>query len=291
MKFFQTVKDSVYNPGFYMVLPMRPVAESVKYFARLVFLISCILAIFPIIAGIALLSRQDKVGSVRTQIVEAFPQDLVVNVKNGEVSTNATEPYSIPQPPVLREEMMRWMKGKTTYDVNNLLVINTRKPIELTDFQTYRTLAVLGRNEVGFYSPDRGSIEIQSLRNLSVERPIDRESFGSFVDSGWSAIKSILVVLMILSPFLIFIAIFVAYLIYLILGALVVWLASAIRHTRMTYGQSYQAGLHLITLPLILSFLIPFILHLPFVFTLALFVMALINFEEPERSETETVPR
>lgn len=298
MRFFRTVKDSVYNPDFYENLPARwSPSSSLKYFARLVFLISCILAIFPIIAGIVLLSNPDKIGSIRTQIVETFPQELVVNIKNGEVSTNVEEPYFIPQPAGIREELLRQMNRKLPYEANNLLVINTRKPIELTDFQNYRTLAILGKNEVGFYSPDRGRIDVQSLKDFSLPYALDRQSFGSLVDSGWNTLKTILVVLMILSPFLIFLALFIFYLLYLIFGALVVWLAAKISNLRFTYGESYQSGLHLITLPLILSFLLPFIFQLPFILTLTLFIMALINFKNTRdaidtrgRREDSTIP-
>ena len=264
---------------------MRETGESVRYFARLVFLISCILALFPIIAGIGLMTwKQDKVAAIRTQIVEAFPRDLAVQVKNGEVSTNANEPYAVPQPAALRDMMMRWMKTDTKipYDANNLLVINTQKPIELTDFRNYGTLAILSKNEIGVFSPTKGSIEIQSLRDVSLERPLDRQSFGSFIDSGWEVAKTVMIVLLILSPFIIFVAIFILHLIYLIFGALVVWLASSIVRRRSSYGQAYQEGLHLMTLPLIASFVLPFIFALPFAFTLLLFIMALLNFRRPE---------
>lgn len=280
MKFFQMVKDSVYNPGFYQDLKNQKFSDSVKYFAKFALIVSVVVALFPIVIGIGLLTWQSqRVADVRQQIVQTFPSELTLSIKNGEISTNVDEPYSIAIPDGIKNTVSQ---KQASYPLDNLLVINTHKQIETSDFQNYKTLAVLGKNEFGVLDPGRGKVEIQNLDRFAFNYTLDRSGFESLVNTIWKLAKILGFMLLILLPFIIFFGIFIGYMMYLLFGALVIWLAADLGKRSLSYKESYQAGLHLITLPIIGEFLLPFIFHIFFVFTLTLFILAYMNFKQIE---------
>ncbi len=277
-KFFQTVKDSVYNPQFYKDIQQEGTAVSVKYFAKIVFTLACVVSIVPIIGGIGLLTwKHNVVDRVRAEITGIFPQELILQAKNGELSTNVAEPYAIEFSESIKREMS---SDDRAYPVNNLLVINTGKPIEIGDFSKYKTFVILGKDEVGVFDSQKGKLQIQNFRNNNFSGTLDRAGFEVFVNKLFSIVQKVAVVILILLPFLIFAGLFVWYGVYLVFGAIIVWLAAKATHQSLTYGQSYRLGLHLVTLPLIISFLLPFLFGVPFMFTLALFVIAFVNFKQ-----------
>jgi hypothetical protein len=286
MKFFQTIKDSIYNPQFYKGIRDQKASVSVKYFAKLAFVIACVVAIIPIVGGVGLLTwKHNEIDNIHSQIRDVFPQELVVDVKNGEVSTNMEEPYAIALPESIKKEIS---SEGMLYTLNNLLVIDTSKSIEMSDFQMHETLLIVGKHEIGVLNPEKNEMTLRSLEGSAVTYTLNRTSFEIVVDMIWRVVKVIAIIILVLLPFLIFAGIFVGYSAYLVFGALAVWLASNITNQSLTYGQSYKTGLHLITLPLILSFALPPLFHAPFLFTLVLLAVAYVNFKSSVKPESET---
>ncbi len=285
---FSNIGKNIYDPTFYATVPEEKASTSVKYFAKLVFAVSCVVALFPIALGIGLLTwKQDTVRDIREQIVATFPQELVIRTENHSIKTNVEEPYAIPLPDALKKEMAG--EGMS-YDLENLLVIDTTKPIGSADFKEGKTALIIGKDEFGILTPDKGKVEIMSLGEMNDGYKIDRAAFGTFVGAVWNVLKIVGVVLMILMPFLIFAGLFSGYAIYLLFGALAVWLGAKIAGKKLGYGQSYKTGLRLITLPFLGSFLLPFVFHAPFACTLFLGVLAYVNFKGTREAVAEIVP-
>ncbi|MDD5083429.1 MAG: DUF1189 family protein [Candidatus Moranbacteria bacterium] len=279
MKFFQMVKDSIYNPRFYRDIAGQSASVSVKYFAKLVLVVSCIIAIIPLVGGIGLLTwKQASVENFRSEIIATFPAELSVRIKNGEISTNVQEPYAIAMPENLKREIRR---EKDIPPVEQLLVIDTTKPIQMSDFETHQTLVMVGKNQVGIFNPGRGKVEVQNIQAFNIDYTLDRSSFTGLVDMAWKMLRIAGVVVLILLPFVLFVALFIGYGIYLVFGALVVWLAANVTGKILTYGQAYRLGLHLVTLPLLVSFVVPSLFGVPFLFSIVFFIMAYINFKQP----------
>jgi hypothetical protein len=277
-QFFQTVKNSIYNPQFYKDIEQEKMVVSVKYFAKLAFFVACVVAIFPIVGGIGLLTwKSDMLADARMQVVETFPQELVFQINHGQISTNVNEPYAIALPDAIRKELA---SDDDLYSVSNLIVINTQKPIEVGDFQEYETAVILGGDEIGIFDVRKGKLQIQSLKKFDMTYTLDRTSFESLVATAWRIGKIIGVVALVLLPFLIFAGLLIGYAVYLLFGALFIWLAAKVTQKSLTYKQSYKLGLHLVTLPLIASFVLSFLLHMPFMFTLVLFATAFANFRQ-----------
>jgi hypothetical protein len=80
-------------------------------------------------------------------------------------------------------------------------------------------------------------------------------------------------------PVFVYFGLWIGYLAYSLLGALVVMIAAHVNGHTLRYGRAYLATLYLLPVPFASSFLMSFgNSHIPFVTTLSLFVMALVNF-------------
>lgn len=279
MKFLKTIQSSMYDLQFYAEIKKQTLSGAMKYFAQLVFVFACLAAIMPIIFGVGLLTwNQSAVTNFEAQIIQVFPKELSIEAKNGEVTTNVEEPYAIAMPELLKNEFTS--SDTTAMPPHNIIVINTHKSIELNDFAMQDALVIVGKNEIGFFDVEKNKVDIQSLNNFSTDGPVNQAAFAALLENMWGVARIAAVVILAVLPVLIFGAFFVAYGVYLFFGALLVWLASGLTKKSLTYKESYVAGLHLITLPLIGSFVLPFIFQVPFMFSIVLFVIAYINFNQ-----------
>lgn len=269
----------MYDPQFYAEIKKQTLGDAMKYFVKLLFTLACFAAIMPIFFGVSLLTwKQSIVTNFREQLVQTFPQELSIEVKKGEVTTNVEEPYAIAVPESLKNEFTS--SDATAMPPRNLIVINTHKAIELNDFAMQDTFVIIGKNEIGVFDAEKNKVDIQGLDDFSTEGAIDQSVFAALVEKVWGVVRIVAVVVLALLPVLIFAVFFVIYSLYLFFGALLVWLASKMTKKALTYKESYVAGLHLMTLPLIGGFVLPFVFHAPFMFTLVLFTIAYINFNQ-----------
>lgn len=283
MSFFKQVVASIGDRAFYRELKTGKTADAVKYFAKLLVVVAVFISLFPIVGGLGLYFwNKDQVEDVQSQIVAAFPEELELRVKDGTVTSNVPEPYAIPLP----EEWRMEQRGGGDRQVENLAVIDTTKPIDTADFAAYRTAVIIGRDEIGFASPDDRKIQIHRIDDWDVDVLATRDSFGAFVDRGFQALRGVGAVLLVLSPLFIFSGLFIGSLIYLVFGALIIWLAARLHHVPLTYGESYRYGLHLMTLPVLLSCLLTGLFKIPFVFTIVLFATAYWNLKPAIAAET-----
>lgn len=221
-------------------------------------------------------------------VTRMFPDELVLSIQNGKVSTNVSEPYAIALP----EE---W---RTTSDATpaHFLVINTKKSIEKSDFATADTLIILGENGFGFHDPNKGEFRIYDVNPKDWEEnaSLDKEQFAGFVDYTASIIWWMLVIGGLLLPFIMYAVLWVSYLVYLVFGALIVWVGAKWRGHQITYGDAYVASMYLLPIPFLYEFLSSYGRGLAgnilFAFSLILFVMTLLSFRKvtPEKEKTET---
>lgn len=290
MSFFRTLKRSVYDREFYRAVPGQGFSSAVKYFAILTALLSLAVGIiFSSRVGWSLVYNSD-VAMFRSQVEGLFPDELVLQFGNGGVSSNVDEPYAIPFPEAWKESA----DVQSERMPRNLLVINTGKPIEFADFSLYDTAAILSKDHIGFYDVSQEKFEIQNIGGLAKESlTLDKAQYMRLIDTGAYYLKVIIVVLLCFSPLFLFLFLFPVYIVYLLFGAVVVWLAAKARGVRLTYKQAYACGLYLVTLPVLYEILAALwapALVFPFDATLILFVLALVNFAPlfPETSVIES---
>lgn len=90
MKFFDTLRSTVFDPAFYSSMRDRSWGEAAKYYLVIAFVV--IFAYVAPVWGFLLTIKPELVDS----IVSVYPDALEVTIADGAMSINQPEPYAIP---------------------------------------------------------------------------------------------------------------------------------------------------------------------------------------------------
>lgn len=280
MQFLENVKSSIYNPAYYSEILNQPFSSSLKYFLSL----AALIALFStIVFSFTTLPEINKfINEISPKVLNYYPDNLEVTVKNGKVSTNVTEPYFIKMPAEIKSEFQNSNNNstKTSPDltkIDNLFVIDTISPLTMDSFKNYKTFVLISRDSVAYV--DNNAVKIQSL-DQSINAVINKGKISSALNEIMPYIKII--------PFVLVPSVFIGWwigfiignLIYLIFGAFVIWLAAKIMKKELEYGKAYQVGLHAITLSVILDAMVFWFfpqLKFTFLFTIIMLVIVWVN--------------
>jgi hypothetical protein len=277
MNFFRTIKKSVYNPGFYEEVLRKSFFSSLKYFFTLSLLLSAVIACCSIFFIPKALDFVDKAGDV---LLTYYPSELVVTIEDGKASTNVEEPYFLPIP-------IDWGSGDiNSKEIEHLIVIDTDTPFSTSQLYEYNTVVLLTKEALVTRDSDTGKIEFIPLNNIP-NIIIDENLIATHINKFEPIVKTFVFFV----PVFIFIGmvfVFLFRLVYLLFGALVIWIIAKVKGVRIGYGQSYRAGLHLMTPGLLFFavFMSAFLLFdlrvdgIPFFFTVMLAITAWFNIEK-----------
>jgi len=274
MKIFSDIKNSIYAPSFYRGLENKPFSFSIKYFFKYALLLAAITTIINSIIYIPEINLFLKgIGSV---LSDQYPDELIIKVDKGNVSVNVEEPYFVSFPDEFSAGSI--LKPGNPDGIKYLFAIDTQNELSLELFKRHNSLFLLGKNSIAFY--DNNSISIQPFpENLNTE--IDKKTA-----DGWSeTLRSLTgVASYTLFPILLFVFgyfSFISKLIYLIFGALLIWLLSSILGYGLNYSKSYRIGIHAMTLGLILFPILGYLFgkEIRFGFTLVMLIIFLINLQ------------
>lgn len=267
MRFFQTIKNSIYSPEFYSQISQKTFGKSVGYFLLLVLILTAIKSLTLI--GPLIFELPNQLQTVIKETVNCYPEDLEIKISSGQVTTNVKEPYFIDS-------------CEMAQDTNQpLLVIDTNTPFSKTQLDQYKTVAWLTKDSIVYKKSDL------ETRSYSLTEIKDFKLNKAFVDSLSNMISPWLKFLGPALMFLAFIGIYLSYdfkLIYLLALAAVIWLLAKIFKKTLPYGQSYKLGLYAITLGLIVELLVSLTSSLtqfhgfPFMFTIITLGVVFINY-------------
>jgi hypothetical protein len=205
--------------------------------------------------------------------VDNYPQDLVVTVKSGNISINKEEPYFVKLPDLMNDG------NRQSNKIENLIAVDTKSEASADNLKKYNTVALVTKNYI-VYQKDDGQISIQSLENIS-DMVVDKIAVTNFVEK-YSPYLKLLYPFFIIVFFIFFVLLILFRLCYLFLAALLIWLIAHIKNVEISYGKSYQLGLHLITLPLLLFSPFFHLVYFPFNFTLLLVILAFVNIRKKD---------
>jgi hypothetical protein len=244
-KFIATIGESIYSPNLYRGILTRSFSSSFGYFVLLCLLLSSISAIWVSVDIVP--SIRNDAESVVTSFARVFPDDLSVTIAAGKAMS------SIPGPIFINLFASSSIDTKTEIGATNFLVVDTQNPFTLEQYKNYDSLIWLTGE--GIITRNReGKIEIVSLQKIATTT-IDK----AYVVNAANKISPLISVFAYLMPILIFLVAFVYYfstLLYLLIGALIVWLVAYLCKVELGYKKSYQLALHAVTLPLILNLII-----------------------------------
>lgn len=275
-KFLKLVKENIYSPTFYRSVLGRPLSFSLKYFYTLVLGLSIVLTFY---FSFLLVPRFNAVlSSVGPAILKSFPDELRMVVKNGELSVNVPEPFSVP----LSGGLRGFLSSPTRPVPKNLVVVDTRSTSTFEEFlavfKSYDTLVLLTRDSVVYYDTNLEGARIKSLKEIG-DMTITKSSVVALTDKVDSFLR-FLPVLGVFGIFVVLVALYSFKLVYLFFVALLILLIGKMRGVGLRYGKAYQIGIHAMTLSLLIYSLFLMIRPAPRVaplFTVLMLLIAFVN--------------
>ena len=279
MKFLQNIKNSIYSPSYYQELLTKRFSYSLKYYLLLALLMAAV------ITGVLSFTFVPKakvfIETLGPKIVSGYPEELAITVDKGKVSTNVEEPYYIRMPESLKSNDDFDVNGEKMEKFENLLVIDTKSNFSVEQFLSYKTFALLTENAL--VTANNEQISIQPI-DSNVDFYLDKTVLAMYAGKLQSFMKFVTPVL-IVGIFVGGFLLSTSKLLYLLLGALIIWLIAKIKKMDIKYSKAYQLGLHLMTLGVILSPILMFLGisgKIPFLFTIILVVLAMVNLKKPD---------
>ena len=270
MNIFKTIWATLYNRGFYEQAKSHTLGRVIGYYAKLSLLLGLAAAIFALAVMSPKLSQGMK--EMGNSVLAAYPDDLAITVTKGQVTTNApAEPVVIPMPSPFKEEKMRAPGSKGL--PQNLVVIDTSRAeaIGFDEFKQYDTAIFIGKDYVISHDKNNSIAyrDLSEVPDFTVNESLLQKIIG-YTGLVW-----------IILPIMFFVGVFLGTfltLIYILLLALITWLASYILGQRLTYGESYKITTYASTWPSILVLVLAaFSPRVPFLFTLLTLISVIVN--------------
>jgi len=194
-------------------------------------------------------------------LVQTYPQDLEISIKDGKVITNQPEPYYL----------------RDTFDSgkDNLLVIDTETPFDGGQFAGYSTHVLL-KQDYAVIADNEGErlVALSSVEDFTLTQAV----LVGVAEQVYPYLGSVATVASVLLWFVLWIA-DAATLIYILFAALLVLLLTKVMKRGLSYKESYKTAVHAATLPIIVATLLDvFGVGMPFLtYSLLLVVVAYIN--------------
>ncbi len=268
---FNTLKLSVTQPKEYRELSERTFWNGYWYLFLLIFLG---LLIKTVLFSTNVIQSAPKVKAqlplVKTQMLNAYPKELVVNIKNGEASTNVTEPYVI--------SLQQVIPQLTTDEKTMLLVIDTNASVE--NYPLHKSIFFLTKNSLVYPARNNSgtnSYEVFPLSDVKESITIDKSLYDSiitqvlpFVDKVPQFMYGFAVAALFLFPILGGFAVLHGSLFYLLLMTLVVLIVSKLMKRNFSYKALYKASMYGLTVPLVITYIADLLkLQIPALYNLA----------------------
>lgn len=234
--FLYVLKNSVSSPKYYNDIVKTKINFSIKYFLALSFLVSVISVI-----GYSIIYLPKYISEINTayqSIEEGFPEDLVIEFKNGSWSTNKEGPVIIKQIEL----------GGDSKLPENLFVFDKEGTIEKID--EYNTMFLVNSENI-LYKTDAEGIVAQPLKNIP-NGTLDK----NLLNEKMRTIDKVVELLPFLLPLALFIPTFLfeyvgGSIFIILLSALGVYIASISTKKKIDFKSAFQICIHASTIPMI----------------------------------------
>ncbi len=280
------IKSIFYRPDFFRRQEFTTGQALSFYSLSILFLVlGFSLLLIPAVWRVNRFFESAKWQEQKTIIKNLYPDNLVLTFNDGKLTTNQSEPIAIPFP-------KEW-SDKGEYPAN-LLVIDREAEVSRKAIERSNTLILASETEIGFSDTNKGKTEIIALAKMNINKKIEvtNSNFDYWIiERGSSIVKTATNFLMSVLPLLMYLGLWIGYIVYSLFGAFVVWLAAHIRDHKLDYAQAYRSTLYFLPASFVVSLLMSVMgFHIPLLFTLVLFGIALLNFEKQEKKIATTLP-
>jgi hypothetical protein len=240
MSFFEQVKFSIYSPEYYRDIARRSFGNSIKYFFILVLLLTCVRSLFDITT--IFVDFNINLQNDFEAIKKYYPADLVIQIKNGKITSNVTEPYYF--------SFEKLGKRSANSNLMYFVIIDTHTPYSPDAFYQYKTFTWLTSDSIVYLS--KNGIKIINL-SLIKDFKLDQ----NVLNSQSSKLGPLSFLLSVSIFFVGMITIYISQLKFLIsiLGvSFLVWiLGKVLSIWNNTFTEIYKQSIHAITLSMIVG--------------------------------------
>jgi len=229
--FLTTFYKSLASPKYYADILQAKFSFSLKYFLMLALLSS--------VVSVGLLSveilpkAKTAVDAFNRQILRAYPSDLVITAKDGQLSSNKTGPVVVPVPG----------------EPKNILVFDPNGTVD--DLKKYETAILINKSNV-IVQGENDQIRIQPLKNI----PDGSFTYSDFVIAAGKLERLLAYVPYFLGTLMLtalFVTFIVSGLVISFFLSLIFWIFAKITHLNLSLAKTYQISLHIFTLYAILD--------------------------------------
>ncbi len=243
--FWYALVKTFTSPSYYGHILKAPFSFSLKFYFFYFFLYALITTTIITVTG--LLPMNKFILRLPALATQAYPEELTITIRNGDVSTNVPEPYAIPVERVekLFNDYQKEVLGSKSDTIRNIFVVDTKASIE--DIDKYNTFALLTKSHIS-YRDDRGTIKtvpLDEITNVTIDRKLV-QMIGNRVAPYLPIMLPILAATIFAFTF-----VFLSFgkLTYLLVVAAILWVIAKVVPYPISYGKSYQIGLHLVVIP------------------------------------------
>lgn len=224
-------------------------------------------------------------------LLQAYPQELEITVSQGVLSTNVSEPYSIPLSRFdhLFSQLDDRILGATTQIPENFLVIDTQA--DIADFWDYSTFVLLTQNQAAILDED-GSFRVTDFSDVN-NFTLNQANLASWLELAQPYLAKFLplATLFVFLATLFFLPLASGF--YLLFFGLLLWLFSRLLKPPLTYRQSIKLGIHMLVIPTTILGLLSFVPHglpLPFARTFLLLIFSYFVLQNLKSSPPSAAP-
>ena len=259
--FARTFWNSLTKPSYYKDINEAKFSFSFKYLLSLFLLVSFIVGLSISARVLGFIPQTPKfVEDTKSFMVETYPKELKLTLKEGKITTNVKEPYFID----LAED-----KKAAIEPFTHFIALSTKGNPE--DVRSLDSLFLLtGDNLIVSEGTASGSYRVVSLNNALSKIPngvsMDKTLFTSILDKfspyALKVLPRIIVgvslLILIFYPLLRGTFGFIFQAIFLLPASLVLFIGAKIAKRKLSFAKTYQMSFHGATIPVTLSFIFGF---------------------------------
>ncbi len=250
-KFLKLIRSSIYDPDFYKSLESKSTWSAFIYFIKLNVIVALIFSIglaITIIPIVFVVTNESNVSKV----IEFFPAELSIEIKNGQAISNMSGPYIIP----IKSKVIDQTRSKITQ--KNLITIDTTNPFDLEQFKSSDSMVYLSKDYFA-YQENGGQIKIQPLKGIG-DMTISKNSISSWVGSVIPYVRALLPLAIVCLIILSFLSLFIGNIIFTLIASLIVLVIEKVRKINVDFKSIFKKALHLVTAIVLLDLAL-FIFH------------------------------
>lgn len=254
--FYQTFYKSIFSFAYYREVVKAKFSFSLKYFLFLSFLIGMISTV--VVSTFILPPLNRFAARIQNRAAAVFPADLVITIKDGQLSTNVSEPLHFPipfelftdTPPAITDQEQRY-----------LITIDTKAHVE--DAAKSQSIIFITKDTLVV---NDDPVKLYPLKD-GQDMTVDKMTIESILSKITPFIRIVPILIVVLLTGLFMILIPLGELLQLTLLSLILLFFSKFMQLPFSYQKIYQIALHSFTLPLCVQvFMLVFGLKAPFPF-------------------------